>query len=236
MEHVIFIMSHNSKEMTSKVYDALSKQSENVFVLENSYIEEERFSNENTIDLGEENIGVGGFYDYICEYAKDKENIFIGIFNNDISGIDDNFMDVVSKYFKKENGIVHPSLNDKDCPYPQMSKNGENFRYVNFVENVVPFYNVDVLKVLSNFTPLHYYGWLDGVTSKISQQILNLHNVVIDETTIEHERGGVRKKMESIDSNYSKYSENAEETWEEWMEKHKIFKIFWWEGIYKSWN
>jgi len=236
MEHIIFILSHNSKDMTSKVYDSLSKQSNNVFVLENSYIEEEKFLNDNTIDLGKENIGLGGFYDYICEYVKDKQNIFVGIFNNDISEIDDNFVNIMSKYFKEENGIVHPSLNDEGCPYIHMKKTGNSFKYANFVETVVPFFNVEVLKELSKYSPLHYYGWVDGLSSKLSKKTLNLNNIVVDETTIKHDRGGVRKKMEPIDSNYSEYSQNAVRTYNEWLNKYDISSTFLMEGIEESWT
>ena len=232
MKHVIFIMSHNSKEMTSQVYETLSKQSDNVFVLENSYIEEEKFLNKNTIDFGEKNIGVGGFYDYICEYAQDKEDMFIGIFNNDISNIDDNFVNDIEKHFFKDVGIIHPALDDEGCPYPQMKKNGDTFRYVNFVENVVPFYNVEVLKELSKYIPLHYYGWVDVLASRLSQKVLGLKNMVVDETTIKHERNGVRKKMEPIDSNYSNYSDNADKTWKEWIDKYNFPETYWSEEIF----
>ena len=42
----IFILSHNSKQYTKSVYDSLIQQHQNVFVLENSYIESEKFQNE----------------------------------------------------------------------------------------------------------------------------------------------------------------------------------------------
>jgi len=232
MEYLIFILSHNSKSRTSYVYETLAKQTDSVYVLENSYIQDRKFTNSKTIDFGEKNIGIGGFYDFVCNYAKDKNDLFIGIFNNDISEISDDFVKRMSKHFKKENGIVHPALNDFGCPYPQMKVNGDSFRYVNMIENVVPFYNVEVLKELSKYMPLHYYGWVDILASRLSQKVLHLNNVLIDDIVVKHERSGVRKELEPIDSNWSQYQINAERTWREWVNKYNFPESYWTEGIF----
>lgn len=221
--HVIFIMSHNSKEMTQKVYDSLSKQSDNVFVLENSYIENEKFLNDKTIDFGEKNIGMGGFVDYIIDYALDKENLFIGMFNNDIFDIPDNFINKIEKYFISAAGVVHPSLNDDGCAYPQMkNQSSSGSRFVDFVEGVCPFVNVEVLKQMKKYSPTHYYGWYDIVCSRISSKVLGLCNIVTDDVVVSHTRSGVRKKMESVDKNNTEYQTLADKTFNDWVLKNNI--------------
>lgn len=214
-EHIVFILSHNSKHHTEYVYSELKKQTDNVIVLENSYIPEKKFLNEDTVDFGEKNIGVGGFYDYIIETYSDKD-LFVGIFNNDIFDIPSNLIEEASKFFNSNVGIISPSLNDPGCPYPEMFKCGDSYRKVKFVENVCPFYNSKVIGELKSSIPTHYYGWIDVILSKISN-FYNFDNIILDSSTVSHIRSGIRKEMESIDNNYSIYSQLAGTSYEEWI-------------------
>jgi len=227
MNHIIFILSHNSKEYTDHVYSALRKQTDNVFVLENSYIPELKFSNEQTIDLGSNNLGVGGFYDYVINNYCDKENLFVGIFNNDITNIPDNLISRVSEYFKEDVGIISPALDDEDCPrHSPMLPIGNVPRILGpsqFVENVVPFYNTKVLKQMQEFVPVHYYGWVDIALSLMSTE-MGLKNVVLDDCILTHIRSAIRKDMEKVDKNYSVYMNNAGTTHKEWLDKHPKLK------------
>ena len=144
-DYIIYILSHNSKDFTQRVFDQLKKQTNNLYVLENSSIPGEIFNNEFTIDLGIKNIGVGGMYDWIIDKHKNDKNLFVGIFNNDVFDISNNFIESSVKHFKENTGIVHSSVIDAGCPYPVMSKRGENYREVYFIENICPFYNVEIL-------------------------------------------------------------------------------------------
>lgn len=221
----IFILSHNSKQYTKSVYDSLIQQHQNVFVLENSYIESEKFQNENTIDFGSENIGVGGFLDFLITKYSDKDDFFVGIFNNDITNISEDLYKNASKFFTPDVGIISPSLNDPGCPYPEMFKIGDDFRKVQFVENVAVFVNSRILRELKDSIPVHYWGWVDVICSKISNY-LKLDNIILDNSSITHERSGVRKKMEDVDKNYSTYMSKADQDYNLWIEKNSYLNKF----------
>lgn len=221
----IFILSHNSKEYTKSVYDSLIKQHPNVFVLENSYVENERFQNENTIDFGSENIGAGGFWDFLITKYADKDDFFVGIFNNDITNISEDLYEKASKFFTPDVGIISPVLDDPGCPYQSMFKSGDDFRKVDFIETVAVFINSRVLRELKDSIPVHYWGWLDVISSKISNH-LNLDNIMLDTCSVTHERSGIRKKMEDIDRNYSIYMSNAERDYNLWIEKNPYLNKF----------
>lgn len=224
MNYLIFIMSHNTKELTDYVYTTLKKQTDNVRVLENSYLNERKFLNDDTIDFGPENIGMGGFYDYVIDNYGDLNDYFIGIFNNDIFNIPEDYIEKITKYLSPEYGIIHSALDDAGCPYPHMFKNpSTNSRVVPFIETVAPFFNTKILKEMQKFVPTHYYGWTDVPMSKISLK-LGLKNIIVDEITISHERSGVRKRMEEIDGSLTKFWSEVGQTLNEWKEKHPELK------------
>ncbi len=224
-DYIIYILSHNSKNYTQRVFNQLKKQTDNLYVLENSSIPEETFDNEFTINLGVKNIGVGGMYDWIIDKHKNDKNLFIGIFNNDIFNISDNFIECLLPHLNAKTGIIHSSIIDEGCPYPVMFKQNNNFREVFFIENICPVFNVEILKVLHSSIPIHIYGWVDLICSNISNS-LKLKNIIIDKTSITHERSGIRKKMNPIDFNFDIYKRNAALEFEKWVYKNPHLQMY----------
>lgn len=213
-------MSYNSKNRTEYVYTTLKNQKANVKVLENSSNEDEMFKCADTIDLGRENIGVGGFYDYIINNIHSDIN-FYGIFNNDILDISHNFMDAVIDNFKDDIGILHPILNDIQHPWQVCIGEIYGHKKYGFIENVIPFYNYKLLyqyeKKLTKPIKQHFYGWMDKILSNISNE-MNLHNIVINSCIATHQRSGVRN---SIPGNYEDYANNGSKTYTEFLENNK---------------
>lgn len=214
-------MSYNSKDRTSYVYSTLKSQNANVKVLENSSSEELMFKCEDTIDLGRDNLGVGGFYDYVMNNIV--ENIeYYGIFNNDIFNISDNLVEEYTKHFSDNIGIIHSSLNDYHFEQNQRAyfsqKNGL-FLY-KFIENVIPVYSYKLLNkylsLLSKPIKQHYYGCVDIILSNISNQ-MNLDNIIINNCIASHERSGVRK---SIEGNYEDYANNGRKAYDDFLNKN----------------
>ena len=106
-----------------------------------------------------------------------------------------------------------------------MFKIGENYREVYFIENICPFYNVEILKKLHPSIPTHKYGWVDFISSNISNS-LGLKNIILDNTSISHMRSGVRKKMNSINSSFDEYNKTADYEWIKWIEKNDYLKKY----------
>jgi len=217
MRYIIYIMSYNSKENTEQLYSELKKQNANVKVLENSSTEEQLFKSEDTIDLGRENIGVGGFYDYVLNNISDDID-FYGIFNNDVMGLSDNFIESIISSFKPDIGIIHPEIIG-DITHPYQSKIGEIYgnNTYNFIENVLPFYNYNLLlrykELLSEPIRQHFYGWMDKVLSNISNE-MGFYNIILSGCNATHDRSGVRK---SIKNNYNDYVRNSEGTYRQFL-------------------
>lgn len=213
-------MSYNSKDRTSYVYDTLKSQNATVKVLENSSSEEFRYDSEDTIDLGRGNMGVGGFYDYIINNI-DPDVEFYGIFNNDVYDISHNFMEEHHKFFDSDVGIVHSSLDD-----PPFARNHTPIGDINgsllylYIENVIPFYNYDVLSkykaLLEHPIKQHYYGYMDKILSNISNS-MNYKNIIIKNCKATHERSGVRK---SVSGNYTDYLSNCDRSYSEFLQNN----------------
>jgi hypothetical protein len=213
MKYIIFIFSYNSKDRTEYIYETLKKQGANVKVLENSTTEEMMFKSPDTIDLGRENIGLGGFHTYILENCLDENISFYGFFTNDIYGFSDNYIECMTSNFNEEIGILHSRVdNDMVHPWERIIGMWNGLPDYNFIEGVVPFYNYKVLSKYKSFleTPIQteFYGTNDGLMSSVSN-LLELHNIRINDCYVSHDRSGVRK---SVQNNFKDYHDNAGES------------------------
>lgn len=224
MKHMIFICSHNSKEYTQYVYDALKAQTPNVKVLENSDIPERKFLNNDTIDLGDENIEIGGYFDYIIENYSDLEDTFVGIFNNDLLNIPDDYMENLIPYFRQDVGVVSSSLDDPGCPYrSNIHVNNSEFREVDVIEGVCPFYNTKVLRIFKKYVPINKCGYIDYYASKKADQ-MGLKNIIVDKTILKHIRSGVRVQMESIKGSLKSHNDSLQAEYHDWLNLHQDLK------------
>jgi hypothetical protein len=206
------------------VYDRLKEQNANVKVVENSDIPERKFFNEDTIDLGDENIELGGVFDYIIENYSDLENTFIGIWNNDLLDIPDNYMECLKPYFRDDVGCVSSSLNDAGCPYPGHSTNPEiDFHELDVIEGVCPFYNSLLLREFRKYTPINKAAFLDYYICKKGTQ-MGLKNIIVHTTFLTHIRSGVRKELEEINQNFTRWKNFIVPEYNEWLERFPELK------------
>ena len=154
------------------------------------------------------------------------EKVYLGIFNNDITDISDNFIEEHVKNFSENIGIIHSNLNDIIFVNSQISfiKDADSNTY-NFIENVIPFYSYALLheyhRLLSKPIKQHYYGLVDRLLSNISNE-MNLNNIILKKCIATHERSGVRK---SIDGNYQDYMSNQVKAFSYFIEQNpKLIK------------
>jgi hypothetical protein len=225
MNYIIFVFSYNSKDKTQYVYDTLKSQGAIVKVLENSTTHNAAFESEDTIDLGRNNIGIGGFQDYILENCLDEKINFYGFFTNDVYNFSSNYIESIESNFNENIGILHSKV-DNDILHPWVRQIGvwNNMPTYNFIENIVPFYNYKLLvKYKSLLEPPiknHYYGWMDGTTSSLSN-ILGLYNIILNECHVSHDRGGIRK---NIIGNYEDYIDNAGQSFSKFLNQNPKLK------------
>lgn len=225
MNYIIFVFSYNSKDRTRYVYETLKQQGANIKVLENSTRYEDMFDCPDTIDLGRENIGLGGFHTYILENHLNENIRFYGFFTNDIYGFSDNYMKCMISNFNEEIGVLHSRV-DNDMIHPWESVTGEwnGFQTYSFIEGIVPFYSYKVLneykELLEKPIQTEFYGTNDGCMCSVSNN-LQLKNVKIQECFVSHDRSGVRK---SVQNNFQDYSTNAGKSLMEFLENNKKLK------------
>lgn len=224
MDHIIFICSHNSKHYTQYVYDKLKEQNANVKVLENSDIPERKFFNEDTIDLGDVNIELGGLFDHIIINYSNLEDTFIGIWNNDLLNIPDDYMKCMEPYFRDDVGCVSSSLDDPGCPYPWHGRaQGSEFHEIEIIEGVCPFYNSKLLREFRKYTPINKAAYLDYYLCKKSRQ-MGFKNIIVDTTMLKHVRSGVRSELENVNKNLTRFTELILPEYNQWLEKFPELK------------
>jgi len=238
MKYIIFIFSYNSKDRTEYIYQTLKKQGANVKVLENSTTEEMMFKSTDTIDLGRENVGLGGFHTYILENCLDENISFYGYFTNDIHGFSDNYIECITSKFNENIGVLHSRV-DNDMVHPYSNVIGEwgGLDIYNFIEGIVPFYNYKILSKYKSFLEIpiqtEFYGTNDGLMSGISN-FLKLYNVRVNDCYVSHDRSGVRK---SVQNNFKDYVDNAHESLFSFIQNNPklkpILPYCYWENINK---
>jgi len=213
MNYIIYIFSYNSKDRTEYVYKTLKSQGANVCVLENSTTLEQSFQSIDTIDLGRENIGLGGFYTYILENCLNQNIDFYGFFTNDIYGFSDNYVECITSKFDENIGVLHSRV-DNDIIHPWEVIIGElnGYPIYNFIEGIVPFYNYKILNKYKSLLEMpiqtEFYGTNDGIMCSVSN-FMKLYNLRVTDCYVSHDRSGVRKSVENNFTDYCDKSRNS---------------------------
>ena len=209
------IISYNSAPLTQKVYDELKKGKEHdIFVIENSSSEDKMFKGEGVIDLGRGNLGYGGCCDYIFSNTMFREYDFVGILNNDIFDIPQNYIKSLEEYMNKGVGMLSSSIKKEGSSWPQMWQHNDNFRNVAHVETIATYFNTKLFDEFCKYIPTDYYGILDVAFSAVSDS-KGFINRVVDDVVIGHMLSGGRE-MAGTKSDYLAKNQKAHD---EWMER-----------------
>ena len=225
MKMAICIVSHNSKDYTNYVVDSLLSQQSDVFVVDNSTIDDLKYTGSaRTHYIVGANVGYGGCFDAILRSNLIDDYEFVGVFNNDLLEIPTDFCTKLHGHLSEEIGIIHPGLRDDGCPYPNMRLDpSQTIKYCTHIENVCPVYSSLVLKEYKKYTPSHYYGFIDYALSAVSIG-MGLKNLVVNDTSVKHLRSAVRKSLESTTKNFSDYTSKADRTYVTWINERPDLK------------
>jgi len=228
MRIATIICSFNSPELTKIVYDGLKNQEgHDLYILENSTDEDKIFDEGRVIDLGRDNIGFGGMHDYIWRSFRDYD--FVGIWNNDVYDIPENYIEVLKKYLNPRIGIASSAINREGTGWEQMTQlRKDGYREVNHIEDVAAYFNTKLFGTFKSYSPFGRYGVNDVAESLLSSRA-GFKNIVIDEIKIGHLLSGARKAAGVMDE----YLKRGTQDMLEWIAKYPDLKQMY-ENYYKS--
>jgi len=214
MKYCSIIISYNSASLTKRVYDALKKNKEHdIFIIENSSAEDQMFKSENTIDLGRKNIGYGGCCDYVFSNERFRQYDFVGILNNDIFDIPDNYIEDLEKHMSDVVGMLSSSISKGGSGWEQMLQHvGSKYRNVLHVETIATYFNTKLFSEFCKYIPTDYYGILDIAFSAVSDS-MGFRNRVVDEVVIGHMLSGGREMAGTKED----YLINSSKVHSDWM-------------------
>lgn len=219
------IVSYNTPEYTKNTVDCIlnlskSEDYENkIIVIENSTDDHLTYKNNSDlveiIDLGRQNIYLGGCTQYIFDTYKDSCYDYVGILNNDLVSINPNMFIEFVNYIRnlKNVGIISASINKDGTGWNDM-KNNRSLEYsiVNHVENICSFYNVKLFNIFRRYFPLPKYCWIDVQFSKISRDN-GYVNIICHKCIVEHMLSGTLKKTNM----YADYLKKCDEDYKSWI-------------------
>jgi hypothetical protein len=193
--------------MTNRVYEEIKCDGHDVVIIDNSSSQEFVPQTGVVHQLGHDNIEFGGMIQWLMANEElIKEYDFVGFLNNDTYGYNKSHIDALHEFLTPEIGISHWGLYSTDPHAGALSyDNGEDVREVSFVENVCPYYNINLIREFRNYFPLHKHGCIDIVISNKSLA-LGYKNIVINKTPFHHIRSGVRKLTGSYDRYMHEYN------------------------------
>ena len=217
MKYCSIICSFNSAPLTERVYNQLLKNKKHdIFILENSTEESKMFKRGNVIDMGRENKGFGGMHDFIFRDKRFREYDFVGIFNNDVFDIPEDYIEKMEKYFTSDIGMVSSSTLRTGSGWEHMWRmRKDGFREVSHVEDYACFFNTKLWDKLCEFIPMDFYGILDIVLSCLYKKY-GYKLVVVDDTQIGHMLAGARE-MAGVKK---QYLDNSSTSHSQWLDKH----------------
>jgi hypothetical protein len=217
------ICSYNTPEMTDRVVKELLRgKKHDIYVLDNSSNEEQVYKNDKVevIDLGRENVGFGGMHDYIFTEPRFRKYDFVGIFNNDIYDIPENYFETIEKNIDGSEGIVSSAIKKDGSGWEQMWKiHQDGKRQVFHVEDIACYFNTKLFDRFAEFIPFQWYGITDIQTSQLALQA-GYKLYIIDDIEIGHELGGARKKVGS----YKNYLNDSGNKMNEWFDRFPELK------------
>lgn len=221
---LIIICSYNSKKHTKRVYDELKNISNiDLLVVDNSSSVDLVSNFEPFIHIGTENVEYGGMHDFILNMDKIYYYDYVGIFNNDTFGFTEKHFQVLDKYLNLSVGYISFSISPEyDKSANIMYPTTKSFREVGFIENIAPIYNVQLLKELSKYMPIHKYALIDKFMSSRCNE-LGLKNIIIDEVSFHHLRSGVRKEVNSFEQYIKNHIDETNKWISEYPELRKYF-------------
>lgn len=218
--------------MTDPIVKALLKgKKHDIYVLDNSSTEEQVYKNKNieVIDLGRENIGFGGMHDYIFREPRFRKYDFVGIFNNDIYDIPENYFETIEKNIDGSEGIVSSAFHKDGSGWEQMwriHKDGK--RQVFHIEDIACYFNTKLFDKFAEFIPYHFYGTQDIVLSKLTEK-QGYKMYVVDDLEIGHMLAGAREKA----GVKKEYLNNNSTSLVNWLERFPEIKNLY-EGYIKN--
>lgn len=216
---LIVICSYNSKEYTRKLYNDICSSEDlvDILILDNSSVTEQIPDFGNVHYMGPENVNFGGMHDWILRSEYLDEYEFIGIFNNDTFGFSSEHFEYLSDFLDyNKHGIVSFSISDEYDKSANImwTKSDSEVRESNFIENVCPFYNTKLLKILKQYSPIDSYAMIDKIMSNMSITG-GYKNIIIDKFNFHHIRSGVRKQV----GNFHTYLREHSSTMNAWKNR-----------------
>jgi len=226
MQLCTIICNYNTAEMTDRVVKELLRgKKHDIYVLDNSSTEKQVYKNKDVvvIDLGRENVGFGGMHDYIFTEKLFRKYDFVGIFNNDIYDIPENYFETIEKNIDGSEGIVSSAFYKNGSGWEQMWRiHQDGKRQVFHVEDIACYFNTKLFDRFAEFIPFQWYGITDIQTSQLALQA-GYKLYIVDDIEIGHELGGARKKIGS----YQNYLNDSGNKMTEWFERYpELSKLY----------
>lgn len=220
---LIIICAYNSKNHTEKLYNELKEvKGIDLLVVDNSSSADLISNFEPFIHIGFENVECGGMHDFILNMELINNYDFVGIFNNDIFGFTNNHFEALHRYLAEDVGYCSLSISPvHDARAGIMHPVTSTFREVHFIENVAAIYNIKLLKELKKYMPIHRFALID-IFMSIKSIELDMRNIIIDEVSFHHLRGGVRKQTGSFEI----YMRDHTAAYNKWLEEHPSLKNY----------
>jgi hypothetical protein len=220
---LIIVCAYNSKNHTEKLYNEL-KEVKNIdlLIVDNSSSPELISNFEPFIHIGFENVECGGMHDFILNMDLINNYDFVGIFNNDIFGFTNSHFEAVHRYLADDVGYCSLSISPQyDFRAGIMQPVTSTVRESHFIENVAPIYNIKLLKELKKYMPIHKFALID-IFMSIKSLEGGMRNIIIDELSFHHLRGGVRKQVGS----FNRYMSDHTAAYVDWLEAHPDLKHY----------
>jgi GT2 family glycosyltransferase len=227
MRYASVIISYNSSSLTDRVYSELKKGfPHDIFVIENSSSEDKMWKGEGLIDLGRGNLGYGGCCDFVFQDKRFREYDFVGILNNDIFDIPENYAKTLERFMRDDVGMISSSIEKSGSSWPQMWHYKDTlFRDVLHVETIATYFNTKLFDEFCKYIPTDYYGILDVAFSAVSDS-MGYKNRVVDGVVIGHMLSGGREMAGTKED----YLVNNSKAHAEWMARcpdlNRIYQNF----------
>ena len=227
MKYCSVIISYNSAPLTERVVNELKAgKAHDVFVVENSSIEEKMYKGDNVIDLGRGNLGYGGCCDYVFSDPRFRQYDFVGILNNDIFDIPTNYISALEAFMSDGVGMLSSSVAKTGSSWKQMWQSDNSLsRDVAHVETIATYFNTKLFDEFCKYIPTDYYGILDVAFSAVSKK-MGFANVVVDTVVIGHMLSGGRAMAGTKED----YLVNNSRSHAEWMarcpELNRLYQQF----------
>lgn len=216
MKTLCAILSYNTPELTTNLYNSLEPYKSDIYdliVIENG--SNEFNSSLSRIEL-KRNIYFGGGLNYAFKYILANSNKYDSLMflNSDLILHGMNYVKTLREYLN-EYHIISPAIINSEynqCHWKQMwNWNNNDIRKVKWIDFQAPLFHIDFIKKQQEFPNELLLGWGQDILSGINCEQWDMNIGVVDKCTITHLNSQtIRKNNHSPDPILQTYNQRAE--------------------------